>query len=241
MLLNEIVSNALDLMTIGENEFTKCYRIAQRCIRQLKWDFIGTIKPVTLTVLPNLTCKLPADFVSERKIGPLNASTGLIEALTEDSGLSLLDASDPNRLLQPSFHSRENVLDEMDMLAGEGGMDLGSVNLGSSRNIGSYRIDRKMNLLVLDPNFSYSTIQLEYVGSTTEGGNCDVPEMVSEAILYFIIWQYNFARKGVTGFDKQNYENQYYNALRLAKGRIAKITKAQMNQNSRQSVSQSIK
>lgn len=239
MLLNEIVSNAVDSMSLGENEFTKCYRIAQRCIRQLKWDFIGTIKTVELSILPNMTCKLPSDFVSERKIGPINETTGQIATLTEDSNLSLLDATNPDRILQPSRHSRETVMDEMNYLSEYGSLE--PSNLGSNRNIGGYRIDRKQNLLVLDPNFNYGKIQIEYIGSTTEGGNCEVPEMVSEAILFFVIWQYNFARKGVSGFDKQNYENQYYNELSKAKARVTKITKSQMNQNSRESISQSIK
>lgn len=225
MLLNEIVSNALDSMSLGENEFTKCYRIAQRCIRQMKWDFIGTIKSVDLPVLLNMTCKMPDDFVSERKISLVDERFGGYLTLTEDSKLSLTDALNKDRLTQPNLYS--GSAGDVDFLSD---MDLSTI--GSLDSMG-YRIDRRMNVLVLDPNFDYNQIRLEYIGSKDDGGQCDVPDMVSEAILYFVIWQYNFAKKGVSGYDKQNYENQYFNALRTAKGRISKITRADMYKASR--------
>lgn len=244
MLLNEIVSNALDLMTIGENEFAKCYRLAQRGIRIMKWDFIGNIKTIQLNVSPNMTVQLPADFITERKIGSYNESSGEIATLTHNPDLSLLDASCENRFLEPSKYSKENLYDEIGDYDYDSGLPeagFGYPNLGSNRNIGEYRIDRHKNLLVLNPNVTFSKLQIEYLGSTTKAGNCDVPEMVSEALVTWIIFQYNFARKGVSPADKSMYRREYYNELRKAKARIAALSSSAKNQSSRQSVTQSIK
>lgn len=230
MTLNEIVSNSLDVMSLGENEFTKCYRLAQRGIRQMKWDFIGTIKTENITVLGNMTAKLPEDFVSERLIRAYNEPDTL-HPLSNNPKLSLSSAQYNNRFYKPGVFTSDAILDQLSNLVDYGDDDDDDQEPyipQSSAGDGEYRVDLKSNTIVFSPNFRFRYIQVEYLSNTKDDGKSYVPEMVSEALLAFIVWQYNFAKKGVNYADKVSYKNHYYNELRKAKLRLSKITKQQM-------------
>lgn len=232
--LSSIVAQYLDLVNLGKAEYARAYRVAIRGWRELNWDIVGSVKTVKLPVSANKTIALPDDFISEIDFGRGNLNGG-IQSYTKTDNFNTVD------FLYPKIsHTRDDV-NQSYLVSG---YDVGtySLGLGSSNNIGYYYIDKAKHLIFLSPDNEGGELTLKYLAYS--GKDCDdheINELATEALICYLDWQLSKADRRMGISEKREKERMYYNEKSKARLRIKKITVADMNQNSRESVKMSVK
>lgn len=230
--VSEVVGWFLDEINGGKAEFARAYRIAIRGWRELNWDVTGSLKTTSLEVDCDLTAKLPDDFLNHISIGVVN-SNGKIATLTRNDRLTM-ECSDDEYFSSEEWYMNDSNLSILTA-------SRSSLGIGSNNNIGEYRVDRGSNRIILNPDFCYRDVVLEYVSNGQEEGRECINELASEALLAYLRWKWHVAKKGVNRGDKLDYRSEYYNQKRLAKYRIRKPKLQEMNQASRENTKQGIK
>ena len=236
MDIKEIVAAALDELSWGDHEYARMKRLMFRGIRKMRWDFIGKIRTVKIKVLPNKTAMLPAEFLKERKVGLLN-SDGEIATFVENPNLAIVDCG-IDRDTEDNDRS-DDRFEEID--GGDHAPVMGSGRWGSQHSLGEYRINRDSRMIVFNPGFPHSHFYLEFNSATDSKGNCDVPEMVSEALIAWGVMKSTENRSDTPAYLNSQRKAAYEKEMRLARLRIRSLTKSRKNQSSRQAVRQTVK
>jgi hypothetical protein len=231
ILVSEVVGQFLDLTNLGKSEYARALRIAVRGWRQLNWDITGQVKTIRLEVNSDKTIFLPEDFLNIADFGIDNGNGG-IQSYTRSTNFTSLDrliTSDPSNKVSNTKDIYPN-----------GGYSYG---IGSYNNIGYYNINLKERRIILSPDNTYTgTFVLKYISNGA--GNCDdyeINELAQEALLTWIDWQWSKGDRRMGINEKRDKERQFYNEKSKARLRIKKITKSQMNKNSREAVKMSLK
>ena len=85
--------------------------------------------------------------------------------------------------------------------------------------VGNFKIDNKNGVIVLDENFMFDYVMLEYISSPQQGQDYYVPIQFKEAVVSYLRWKdiisLPTSRKGSLG-DKRDRRADYYNERRLA-------------------------
>jgi hypothetical protein len=87
--------------------------------------------------------------------------------------------------------------------------------------VGNFKIDSVNSLILLNDNFFYDYVIVEYISSPKEGEEYYVPMQFREALIAFISW------KDMTGNskfhaqlgEKRDRKHEFYNERRLANAR----------------------
>ena len=190
--LDEIVQGYLDEWELADSHYRRVYGIAIRGLRFIHNNATGTARHATLEVLANKTAILPDDFLSKITLGVMN-DLGEVYPLTEDENLGLKNSTEDERSGNPA------------------NITTSSRNQGV--NIGVYRIDRENGLLILNPDFAYQNIELEYSSILGEGEDYKVHELMQETVNSFICWK----DKRRSPQDRATGEREFYNFLRVGK------------------------
>lgn len=81
---------------------------------------------------------------------------------------------------------------------------------GSTDAIGRYKIYEGSGVIQLDRNFDYDNVYLEYYGNLPKVNNeFIVPEILSESIIYYLVFKYKENRKNYSIGEKQLAKNDY--------------------------------
>jgi hypothetical protein len=172
--------------------------IAISGLRELNLDVSGVIKTVVLPVNGNDTVNLPDDYINYVRIGVCNTNDGDVRSLGYNPKMCLPrkfdDCGNFDRTVPADNQDREtftgiwNGYDGGFYRNGEVIGRLFGLGGGNNRN-GMYRIDKEMNLIVLqDPQDS--EIVLEYLGDPrTIDGNHQVHGNIVEALKAWIYWK----------------------------------------------------
>lgn len=238
--LDECIYDYIDESEQSNHKYFKLYRLAFRCMTELGLDSFYQIKSVKLPINANKTVTLPADYLNYCKVGILN-SKGEVATLTYNNQLTTYSDLLPNRI--------QNV--EGEYLGELGGYNnLGNVN-GSwyynywsdgayynlfgipsgSPFIGSFKIDNDNGVIVLDVNYYWDYIILEYLSSPKEGQQYYVPIQFKEAIISYLRWKDIISlpnsRRGTLS-DRDYRERQYKKDrnIALARWRSTRISEA---------------
>ena len=223
--LDSVINNYLDQSELGVHKYYKIWQIAFRGLEQLGLDFFYTVKSVKLPVNANKTVELPSDYVNYTKIGVLNGN-GEISALTYNNNLTNYADLLPDRLAKTEDNSLFSYYNSQapafyNYWDGSGYGTVYGLPSGG-QNIGAFKIDNANNLVVLDGNFGYDYLMVEYISSPKEGEDVVLPVQFREALISYIAWQdiayMPNTRKGTIS-DKQQRRNNFYNERRLANAR----------------------
>lgn len=191
--LKQIVSYTLDETDSSMGSFDRMWVLAFRALVDLLLDISGEVVTVRLPVLGNKTVPFPADKLSWSKIGILN-DNGEISTLKINNSLVTYKDNNPNRIadLTPDLNNAFPLLvsnpfylnyfynGTYQPLFGVGG---GLITYGSCT------VDDANNIIVLDPNFQYDSIILEYISSPKKNGDYTVPLACQEAVIAYIKWK----------------------------------------------------
>lgn len=223
--IDEAINSYIDESEQSNHKFFKLWHLAFRGMTELGLDFFFQIKSVKLPINANLTVNLPADYLNYSKIGVLNG-IGEIIPLSYNSKLTTAFDLQATRLEQTQDDTLATLYQQDSAIwynywSGGGYTNLYGLPSGSPF-VGSFKIDNANGVIVLDENFQYEYIMLEYVSSPTEGQDYFIPVQFKEALIAYLSWMdirsMPSTRKGSIG-DKAQRRSEFYNQRRLANAR----------------------
>jgi hypothetical protein len=220
--IDEAITDYLTESEQGNHKYFKCWNLAYRASVELGLDFFYSVKSVKLPVNANLTVTLPEDYLNYTKVGILN-NEGAIIPLQVNNNLTTAFDMQPNRLAQtqdPSIvtgYSPQGIV-WWNFWNGYGLSNLYGLPSGSPF-VGSFKIDNKNGVIVLDEYYEFEYVMLEYIASPVSGGEYFVPIQFKEAVIAYLRWKDLISlppsRRGSLG-DKRDRRAEYYNERRIA-------------------------
>lgn len=192
--LKTVVSYFLDQYDKSMGDFDKAWVIAFRALVAL--GFSISFEPITvrLPVSANKTVKFPDDCISWTKVGVLN-NVGEVSTLRINNALTTYKDTSPNRL----SHLTPDVQNAVPMILGfpfffnyyDNGLYYNLFGVGGGLiQYGSCRIDEKNRVVVLEPDFIYSSIIFEYISSPQKNGDYAIQIQLQEAVIAFLEWKF---------------------------------------------------
>ena len=220
--IDEAITDYLTESEQGNHKYFKCWNLAYRAMVELGLDFFYSVKSVKLPVNANLTVTLPEDYLNYTKVGILN-NEGAIIPLQVNNNLTTAFDMQPNRLAQtqdPSIvtgYSPQGIV-WWNFWNGYGLSNLYGLPSGSPF-VGSFKIDNKNGVIVLDEYYDFEYVMLEYIASPVSGGEYFIPIQFKEAVIAYLRWKdiisLSTSRRGSLG-DKRDRRAEYYNERRIA-------------------------
>lgn len=223
--LDSVINDYLDESEQSIHKYAKCFNLAFRGMEQLGIDFFYQIKSLKLPVLPNKTVLLPPDYINYSKIGVLN-SKGEVIPLKYNNKLTNYAELLSNRIEKTQDNTLYNFYLPTSPIFynywGSGSLgNLYGVPSGAPF-VGNFKIDHSNGVILLDENFFYEYIIIEYVSSPKEGEEYYVPIVFREALIAYLAWtdirSMPSSRRGNLG-DKRDRRHEFYNERRLAQAR----------------------
>lgn len=191
--LKTVVAFFSDQYERSSGDQDRYWLLGLRGLESMHFNISAEPKTVRLPALANQTVLLPADYVNWVKIGILN-NTGEVSTLKINNALTTFRDLSPNRLelLTPDINDAwlgdisapyVNYFNngQFETLYGAG--QAGLITFGSCR------VDEKNNVIILDPNFQYDNIILEYISSPEKDTDYLVDVRLREALISFIAWK----------------------------------------------------
>jgi len=201
--LKTVVSYFLDQYKKSNDDFDRSWIMAFRGLVDLGLDISWEPKTVRIPKNANQTVTLPSDYIGWSKIGVLN-NVGEVSTLRVNNALTLYRDTNPNRLSQIT----PDVQSGLPLILGfpfffnyyDNGLYYNLFGVGGGLiQYGSCRVDEKNKVIVLEPDFLYDSIILEYISSPQMDGDYCVEIQLQEAVIAFIEWK-----------QKLNTDQNYY-------------------------------
>lgn len=208
--LKQVVAYALDECEKSIADFERCWVLGLRALVESNLDVSGEPITVRLPVSANKIVQLPTNCLQWSKVGILN-DKGEIETLAINNALTTYKANSPDRLdaLTPNVNSGDtntynNYFQDGNLyrLFGVGG---GLVTRGACR------VDERQRVIILEPNFAYDSILLEFLDCPEKNDDYQVLTCMQEAIIAFIKWKLKLGERA-----------EYYAALTAGRRRLPK-------------------
>jgi hypothetical protein len=220
--LDVCINSYLDESEQSIHKYYKVWQLAFRIMTELGLDFFFQIRSVKIPVNSNLTVNLPADFLNWSKVGVLN-SIGEVIPLKYNDKLTYYAEFSADRLQKTQDDTLYNYYYWNSPIwynywDGNTFSTLYGIASGMPF-VGDFKMDRNAGIILLDENFFYDYVILEYVASPQQGQPYYVPIQFKEAIVAGLAWldirSLPSSRRGNLG-DKRDRRHEFYNQRRLA-------------------------
>jgi len=231
--LESVITDYLDEAKLSQQSYSRIWHIAYRGFEDLGIDAFYKIQSVKLPINANLTVTLPADYVNWSKVGVLN-SVGEIIPLNYDDKLTTYADLLPDRIEK----TQDNTLGAANYgniywynyWNGYAYTNIYGVPSGSPF-VGSFKVDVGNGVILLNQNYQYEYVMLEYVSSPKAGGEYYLPVQFREALISWIRWKDNIsipAKTHVSNSNIQMRRHDYFEDRRkaLAKWKPIRISEA---------------
>jgi hypothetical protein len=220
--LNSIIYDYISEAELSKHKYFKLFHIAFRVMEQLGISFFYEIKTVNIPINANKTATLPADFIFYNKAGIFNG-VGELVPLKYNENLTTYNDLHPSRLSDISSDNFVNYYSYSSPVFfnywnGDSYGNLYGVPVNDIYG-GSFKIDGQNGVVLLDPNFAWDSLVLEYTASPQEGQEYYVPMQFREAIIAWLAWKdiINLprTRRGDVSMVRDR-RHEYFEARRLA-------------------------
>lgn len=245
--IRKIVAQYLNSSDRGSHEFARLYNIAVRGIEnEFQLDIQGQFLTVLLPVNPNKTVQLPVGYINYSKVGIVN-QIGEFVCLKRNDQLSNYHAIYYDQANRNAGVPTINTFSNPFVPSGDStdynysywynfwqqGTSFNLYGLPSgTATIGTYKIDIGANVIILNPDFAYPQVLLEYLSDGFDENSEDymLDSRCAEAMLSWIRWQGCIDQPKKYGEGSlARMERQYYNSKRLARMRMNPFNLAEMN------------
>lgn len=191
--LKTVVSYFMDQYSKSDGDEDKYWIMAFRGLSLLHYNISAEPKTLRLPVNANKTVYFPHDYVSWVKIGILN-SNGEISTLRINRALTTYKDDHPDRLSDLTSDITDSWLNRGSapyINFFNNGMYQTLFGVGEAGVVthGDCRVDEKNNIIILSPNFQYSSIMFEYISSPEKDVDYHVDVRLREAIIAFLEWK----------------------------------------------------
>lgn len=188
--LDSCITDYMNEAKYSNNEYFRLWHIAYRGMEDLGVDAFYQVRSIKIPVNSNMTATLPADYLNWSKVGVLNGTSEIIplhynDKLTAFAGLS------PTRIAQ----TEDNTLSQdqyqytwYNYWNGYAYTNIYGVPSGQPF-VGSFKIDLAIGVILLDPQYQYEYVMLEYIASPAPNNDYFVPMQFREAIISWLRWK----------------------------------------------------
>lgn len=220
--LDECIADYIVESEQSNHKQFKLSHIAFRGMDELGLKAFYAIRSVKLPVNANQTVYLPSDYRGYSKVGVFNA-TGHIIPLRYDNTLSTFADQLPDRFAKVEDNSLLTFCQGTNNIFFNYWNGYGYVNLfgipSGQPNVGSFKIDREAGVIVLNVNYFYDYVCLEYVPSPDSTNGYYIPVQFREALISYLRWKDVISMPATSHMgmaDKQYREKVFFNDRRVA-------------------------
>jgi hypothetical protein len=238
--LDSVVLDYINEAEYSNHKYFRLWHIAFRGLEDLGLDFFYQVKAVKLPINSNLTVQLPADYLNWTKCGVLNDRGEIIPLYYNDKLTTYADLQ-PERLTKTQDDTLFNPNDWglntwCNYWNGSIYTNIYGVPSGAPF-VGNFKIDTNNGIILLDENFSYEYLMLEYVASPKAGEEYYLPVQFREALISWIRWIDAISTNVKTHVQNSSIgmrRKDYYNNRRLAIAKWKPIRQSEMYQASQE-------
>jgi hypothetical protein len=239
--VDSVIADYLTETEQSNHKYFKIFNLAFRGMDELGLDFFYQIKTVKIPINSNLTATLPSDYLNWTKVGVLNGM-GEVVPLYYNERLSTFADLLPARLNRTQDNSSFLNWDSWGLNTwvnywnGYTYMNVYGVPSGSPF-VGSFKIDAANGVMLLNENFAFAYVILEYVSSPQIGEEYFVPVQFREALIAWVAWKDAANIPSRSHFnlgDKRDKRAEFYNERRKAIARYAPIRRQEIYQASQE-------
>jgi hypothetical protein len=224
--IDEIINSFIDESEQSIHKFFKLWHIAFRGMTELGLDFFYKVKSLKLPINANFTVNLPADYLQYSKIGVLN-DRGEIIPLRYNEKLTYYADQLPDRLEKtqdPTLFDAVSNNSPVWFNYWNGYMYTNLYGLPSGAPfVGSFKIDEQAGIILLDENFIYEYLMVEYVATPQEGEVYRIPIQFKEALISYLRWKDIISIPSKTHVNNSNVQmrrHEFFNDRRIALARF---------------------
>lgn len=227
--LDTVINLYLDRSEQSIHKYYKCWQLAFSGMEELGLDFFYQIKSVKLPVNSNLTVSLPDDYLNYTKVGILN-NRGEIIPMGYNSNLTTFADLQPNRLEKTQDSTIADII-QFNTPIWYNYWNNGAFSTlygipSGSPFVGSFKVDNHNGVILLNENYGFEYVMLEYVASPKQGEEYYIPIQFKTALMWYIAYNdiamLPNSRKGTLG-DKEQRKRAYHNERRVANARYRPI------------------
>jgi len=227
--LDTVINLYLDRSEQSIHKYYKCWQLAFSGMEELGLDFFYQIKSVKLPVNANLTVSLPDDYLNYTKVGILN-NRGEIIPMGYNSNLTTFADLQPNRLEKTQDSTIADII-QFNTPIWYNYWNNGAFSTlygipSGSPFVGSFKVDNHNGVILLNENYGFDYVMLEYVASPKQGEEYYIPIQFKTALMWYIAYNdiamLPNSRKGTLG-DKEQRKRAYHNERRVANARYRPI------------------
>ncbi len=231
--LEQIINEYLDESEQSIHKYYKCHNLAFRGMTECGLDFFYKIKSVKLPINANKTVTIPSDCLQWNKIGALNSS-GEVVPLKQNDKMTLFGGNLPDRIAKVEDATIDNFYTQDPYIFYNYWYDGAFCNLfgipSGGYGVGQFKVDLSSGVILLNPDFAFPYVIMEYVAAPKDDENYYVPIQFKETIIFFLAWRdiafLPNSRRGSLG-DKRDRKHDYFTERRLA---IARFTPLRLEQ-----------
>lgn len=224
--LSSCVNMYIDESKQTSKEFRRLWALAFRGLTDIGLDVSWSPKTTLLEVNANLTANVPIDFIDWVRVGVFNAF-GEIATLRVNDELTTYKDNNPNRLsdIQSEVGEGENYLQYPYWWGGwdDNGYEQ-YFGAGSALvQAGECKFDKTNNIIILDPNFAYTQIVLQYISMPMMDDDYAVDMKCQEALIAWLRFkdiQSLPSSRMVNISEKQLRQREYFLQKKLARKRM---------------------
>lgn len=209
------------------HNYIRYYQMALNGFKELNYDVNGTVTTCIKSLLPNLTIKLPKDYVSYIRIGVIRG--GGVNWLGKNANI-IIDKCDNVLNEGRSTHDIDETLSFYYNQQSNGGVG-GMYGLGGGNNVhGYYNVDIDKGQIAFS-NVAGGNILLEYISDgTKEGGEVFVDSFMLTCIHNYIHYQQSMHNKNISLGEKQFAKMEYNESRSVLVERNKSFTKEEFIQ-----------
>jgi len=238
--MDTVVTDFLDEAKSNQQAYLRMWNIAFRGMEKLGIDAFYKTLSVKLSINANLTVTLPADYISWTKVGVLN-NRGEIIPLNHNDNLTTYADLSPDRLEKTQDGSLGTWQDAgstawYNYWNGSFYTNIYGVPSGAPF-LGSFKVDANNGVILLNENFQYDYLMLEYTASPQPGCEYYIPVQFREALIAWMIWRDNIsipAKTHVANSNIQMRRHDFFEARRLAIAAYKPTRKSEIYQSSQE-------
>lgn len=246
--LRDIVYEYMEAGRLPDAAFLRLWRMALNGFTEMGFNAFFLKTSVKLTVNENNTANLPDDYLQWLRIGNIN-ERGEFKTLAINKDLANYKDSDSDRLSEikpetPSFDSSSSSFLTTNVLTQQGSF-IPPFGLGSHLlQDGEFNVDMNERLIVLNPNYSFSNVCLDYLASPLQNEDYEIPVQFKNAMMAWLYWKDNqfVPPVGRTNIGvRRDAARVYANQFKLAKKMFKPFRESEANQYSREAVKYNVK
>lgn len=245
--LDSVVTDYMNESEQGINKYAKIWHLAYRGLEMLGLDFFNRVQAVKLPINANYTVTLPADYMNWVKVGILNPRGEIIPLYYNDKLTTYADLL-PDRVektddLGNVWLSGWNSNTQNNWWGGGYAQVMGVPS--GEPFVGSFKVDTSNGVILLDQNFKWDYLMVEYVTSPqpTSAGDYSIPVQFREALIAWLWWKDKRAmnvKRGQVGISF-DLRRDFYNERNLAIARWKPTIDEEIYQTSQEMARSAIK